>query len=723
MRRVLIIIGALLAAVEWGVGGAFLLTPPAPDLLDYPSGTALLNYDDEKWNMYYTTLSTDGEWHLSIPLHQMGCLPEVAVAVEDRRFYSHHGVDFRAIVRAAAQNFAAGHVVSGASTITCQVVRLLNDRAHKRPRTLATKFVECIQAIKLERRHSKDEILQAYLNNAPFGSNIRGGLAAAYSYFGKPADRLSLGEAAVLVGMLKAPSLYRPDLHPESSRRRRDAVLTRVSYYSRSYSDAAAAAAAVPVALPPNRGMPRRAFHFADMMIKNGVSGATTLDMDAQTTLEGLLSRAADALPESVTAAAGVMENATGALIAWVGNARFGTGAAASWVDCGLAPRSPGSLLKPFLYGAAFERGLLAPGELLADTPAAFSGRAPRNFDSTYRGAVSAASALSDSLNTPAVRVLRSLGGEETLRTLRSLGFDLERSAKYYGDSLILGGCEITLLQALRAYSALASSAALGADAPHSAACWLVSDILRKEGGYSLKTGTSYGLRDAWAAAWARDFTVVVWVGDPEGAPHSMLVGARAAAPLAADALKGIIKGRGKRGELVFPARPPAGKSVARRLVCSLSGRPPTPLCPSTRMDWSITGVTRSLPCDLHSRRGDAFSPGRASQPPVFSLTPKQTPHPAISIISPPDGATYFLNLNPGLHKMPLKADAPAWWYVDGVFAGKSEPYETLFVSTPPPGRHTVTALLLSAPEGFYSPSPQTPSEGREATARITIRR
>jgi penicillin-binding protein 1C len=679
-------------------------------------------------------------------------LPRVAVGIEDRRFYSHPGVDPLALLRAVWQNVTSLRVVSGASTITSQVIRLsisesLTREQGGRRRGLATKAREFAQALKLERLMDKNEILEIYLNRAPFGGNIRGVQAASLIYFGKPASKLSPGEACLLVGMLKGPSLYRPDRRPEAAKKRRDFVISLLE--KRGVFSLEEARLARLEALPSQWTQPpRRAFHFAEMVLNGSEFPrhefhsrnrmTTTLNLELQTKLEAILSQAITPLPETVTIAAGVVDNRTGGLAAWVGNARFGRDGRSSWVDCGLAPRSPGSALKPFAYLAAFDKGLLTPGSLLADSPLAFSGRAPRNFDLTYRGAVSARVALSDSLNAPAVRVLRMAGQENVLQLMREMGLPLWRPSSHYGDSLILGGCEVTVLQVLEAYTTLANGGIhrrlsvlqedlkedlrgkedfqdeKGARLVSAAAAWMVSDILDNRSRLSafaretlggtwhvaFKTGTSYGLRDAWTAAWTPDFTVAVWVGNPSGEAWPGLVGAEVAAPVALSVLR------------AFSPRsrwydPPEGLTL--REVCSLSGRPPTAACLSTRLDWTIEGVTQETPCDIHVIRG-----GKSALLWPAELAARNAPpteikkRPDIVFSSPIAEATYYLAPLAKEQKIPLRVEGAldrVWWYLDGRYIGTSPAGETFFYEFPD-GRHRV-----SAADG----------EGRTSTTRLTV--
>jgi len=360
-------------------------------------------------------------------------IPLAAVEVEDRRFRDHRGVDLISVIRAVLQNIRSGRVVSGASTITSQLIRL----SHPRPRTIQTKLIEFAAAVKAEQVFSKDRILELYLNRAPFGGNIRGVEVAARMYFSKSAAELSLAEAALLVGMLKGPSLYRPDRNPETSRSRRDFILSLLA--ERGIISGGQLRLALSEPLPEERrSLPSKARHFALAALGDRRQGGmihTTLDTRIQELLERTLGASLAALPEEITGAGIVMENKTGEIRAYCGNVRLGTGLSGSWVDCARSPRSPGSALKPFAYLAAFERGTHTPSTLMADTPLAFSGNAPRNFDMTYRGPVPLRTALADSLNVPAVRILRAAGQELVLDLLRNAGFrTLSKPTGYYSE-------------------------------------------------------------------------------------------------------------------------------------------------------------------------------------------------------------------------------------------------------------------------------------------------
>ena len=393
--------------------------------------------------------------------------------------------------------------------------------------------------------------------------------AAARTWFGKSAKELSLAEAALLTALLRGPSYYRPDRHPERALELRDRLIDTLAERGVATAEEARRAKLEPL---PEARLPIAAqrIQAADMAAKLGNAREhldrygrfrSTLDADKQNILLAELRAALANMDEGVTAAAVLVENKTAKVRGYVGNAREGTGAQAAWVDCAASPRSPGSALKPFIYALAFERGIAAPATMIADVPDADGAAGVRNFDRFYRGPVSARTALADSLNVPAVKMFRAAGAESVLGLLRRLGFSrLTHEAAWYGDSLALGGCEVTALELARAYRALAAG---GRDAPllwyedapapdetpllSEAAAALTLDVLKEarrtrdlvagaenDGKIiAFKTGTSYGLRDAWCAAVTPDWTLVVWLGDPRGTPRANLAGLTAAAPAA----------------------------------------------------------------------------------------------------------------------------------------------------------------------------------------------
>ena len=684
----------------------FSVPSPLPDAVAWPVSPALL---DKNGELFHARLSVTEEYCLPVPLSRMGkWLPVVALEVEDRRFFSHFGLDVFALARAVWQNLQSGSVVSGASTITSQTIRL----TYPRERSLQNKVLEFAQAIKLEWGLSKEKILELYLNRAPFGGPVRGVEAASRSYFGKRAEELSLAESAMLIGMLRGPSLYRPDKNPDLILKRRNAILNRLR--GRNIASERDFAMACLEELPKGRSsIPQHFRTYADFTLRNLSAGywhqgtspvMTTLDPFLQNMLERQLDDALIPFPASVTAAGGIMDNASGALLAYVGNARFNPQTQAQWVDCGNAPRSPGSLLKPFVYLLAMEQGNLVPASMLADTPLSFAGMAPRNYDRKYRGPVSAEFALANSLNAPAVRVLRKAGNEAVIQFLRNLGFSLlVKPAEHYGDSLALGGCEVTLLQTMQAFASLANFGVyrpltsihseggdrrLGEQRLFSApAAFLIAESLRDTGRMdpvlretfneqgrtvAFKTGTSYGLRDAWTAAYTPKHTVVVWLGDPEGIPHPALTGLPVAAPLALRLVRDIH--HSKKDISWFS--PPSG--VEQYTACSFSGAPATPFCPTRKQAWRARDVSRTTPCSIHTMRDGTVQSVLPPELESYMNAPTTTVSrkERIDIIMPQPGTRFFVTPHAGQQRIALTsegAQGKVYWFVNQEFFGVQE--------------------------------------------------
>ena len=731
-----------------------IITPnPLPALYARPVSPVLL---DDAGGLIHARLSAAGEWSLPIPFADMGqWLPRILVAVEDKRFYSHPGIDPLALGRAFVQNALSGKVLSGASTISSQLVRL----AHPRPRTVQAKVYEFVGALKLEWHLSKQQILELYLNNAPFGGPIRGVEAAARLYFDKKAAELSLGEAALLIGMLKGPTAYRPDKNPAAALKRRQQIIRQAAHDTGFAPELTALALEEP--LPAYKpAMPNTARHFADLAFAflppQGGAFASSLNTTVQKKLERALREALAQAGPDVTAAGIVVNNRNASVIAYVGNALLDTAKGKHWVDCAISPRSPGSTLKPFVYAMAMDKGHIIPASLLADTPLQLSGEAPRNFDRRYRGPVSARTALADSLNAPAVRVLRLLGVENTLAALRSGGFSfLNRPDADYGDSLVLGAGEVTLLELARAYSALArngenrplvlsvpneqrSGLPYLALAPYSAApaklwceppsglaaepeqragkspragsgcspaaAWLVTDILRDTGRLpflyqinqgrempppAFKTGTSFGLRDAWTAAYSPSFTVVVWFGKEKGGADPRLVGISLAAPVAVNLLREMDP------EPAWPQPPPECGTVT---VCALSGAAPSPACPALKNAMNVASAWRTKPCTLHTMRAGKSRLEWPTDLEDFTRMrfAKDDLSRPVLIVSPMPGARYLITPGVRLMPLPLKAEGvayPVYWYADGLYLGKQEKEETPLYWQPEPGQHTISFL------------------------------
>ena len=641
------------------------------------------------------------------------------VAAEDQRFWVHPGVDVIAIARAVGQNLRAGRVLSGASTLSTQVIRLLQPR----PRTLAAKLVEAFRALQLERRLGKEEILAQYLNRAPFGSNLAGIEAASRRYFGKGPHDLSLAEASLLAGLPQSPSRLRPDRHPEQARRRQAYVLERMVALGQVSEADRLRALAQPLAIRP-AAYPFDAPHFCELAAGSGAHGTvrTTLDAGLQDLAGRALRRQADAL-----SAAGVRDGAVviidvpaAAVRALVGSPDFFARAAAGQVNAAAAPRAAGSTLKPFAFALALDRGLIGPRTMLADVPMAYRDYQPTDFDGRYHGPVAARDALILSLNMPALQLEDRLGQVRFYDTLRQLGLStLRREPAHYGLGLVLGNAEVRLLDLANAYACLArggihqpvrfvedAGAEPGQRLFSAEAAWLVAEALGGEErameatGHSAdvrlprlawKTGTSSGCRDAWTIAYNPRYVVGVWVGRVDGAPADSLVGRRAAAPVVWDIFRRL------HPDNDGPWYPrPAG--LATRSVCAVSGCPPGPYCGAQVEETCIRGVTAAEVCPVHRRAGEDTWPAAVAaflreQPRADGAAAAAPVH----ICAPADGTVYrqsdVLAADRQRIRLSATADAEAvHWYVDGRHLARLRPQEDLQWALQPGRHHIVCA-------------------------------
>jgi len=502
----------------------------------------------------------DGRWRLPVDA-RTGVDPgylKLLLAYEDRRFYDHHGVDPLALGRAALQLATRGHIVSGGSTITMQLARLMEPR---RERSVYAKLRQMVRAVQIERQLSKDQILDLYLALAPFGGNLEGIRAASLGYFGKEPKRLSLAESALLVALPQSPETRRLDRHPDVARAARDRVLARMVDEDRvSPEDAAQARAVIVPRL--RKPMPILAPHSSDQSmatVKDTPVIKLTLDAGLQKTLEALARDRAIAQGPNISVAMIAVDNESGDVLARVGSSDYFDERRAGQVDMTRAVRSPGSTLKPFIYGLAFEDGFVHPESLIDDRPIRFGSYAPENFDMTFQGTVPVRKALQLSLNVPAIALLDRVGASRLSSRLKQAGGNLVLPKdEAPGLAMGLGGVGVTLQDLAQLYAGLAR---LGSTRPlreimlakddrepmrlmDQAAAWQVGNVLLgtppPENGVhnriAFKTGTSYGYRDAWSVGFDGRITIGVWVGRPDGAPVAGLVGRTAAAPILFDA-------------------------------------------------------------------------------------------------------------------------------------------------------------------------------------------
>lgn len=485
LRPVLAITGGFIAATALVSAIWVLSLGPAPlGKLEYSH--VVLDREGRLLRAYATS---EGRWRLPVTEREVdpGFL-KMLFAYEDKRFRDHPGVDPLSMGRAAVQFISRGHIVSGGSTISMQVARLLEPRER---RNLGAKMRQIVRALELERALGKDGVLALYLTLAPYGGNLEGVRAASLAYFGKEPRKLSLAEAALLVALPQSPELRRPDRFPTAARAARDRVLDRAALAWLVPRDEMARAKSHPV--PRERKpLPVLAPHAADQVVllePDRREHSLTLDLFLQKNLQELAHERAQALGPDISVAILAVDNASGEARARVASADYFDARRAGQVDMTQALRSPGSTLKPFIYGLGFEDGVIHPDTLIDDRPTRYGSYMPENFDLTFQGVVTVRRALQLSLNVPAVAVLNKIG-------VSRLGSRLSQA----GAALVL---------------------------PKDAAYGALSG-----GRIAFKTGTSYGYRDAWAIGYDGRMTVGVWVGRPDGAPVPGLVGRGTAAPI-----------------------------------------------------------------------------------------------------------------------------------------------------------------------------------------------
>jgi penicillin-binding protein 1C len=598
----------------------------------------------------------DGRWRLPVAVGDVDSrYISMLLGYEDRRFYAHGGVDWRALARAALQMATRGRIVSGGSTLTMQVARLIEPREE---RSLAAKLRQIARARQIERLISKKGVLDRYLALAPFGGNLEGVRAASLAYFGKEPRHLTIAEAALLVALPQSPEARRPDRSPEAARAARDQVIERAE--TLGLISAAEAVGARREPLPRDkRPFPMLAAHAAEEAIAADPEAHVlrlTIEAPLQEKLEALAREAAERLGSKISVAIVAVDNTSGEIRARVGAADYLSMERGGAIDMTRAPRSPGSALKPFIYALAFEDGLAHPATILFDRPARYGAYAPENFDLGYQGTVTARRALQMSLNLPAIQLLAEIGPATFLARLRSAGAELTLPKDAPpGLAIGLGGLGVSLTDLARLYVGLSR----GGEVPplierigpppraepsrltSAVAAYYVEDILRGapppanalSGRIAYKTGTSYGYRDALAIGFDRRTTIAVWVGRPDNAPSPGLVGRQAAAPILFDAFARL----GRDIETIA-----APKGVLN------------------------VGTPAELPPPLRHLRKDA------------PKTLAAAGLPALKIAYPPDGARVDLGLTQGAPEARLALKAlggapPLTWFVNGAPIGEPD--------------------------------------------------
>ncbi len=536
---------------------------------------------DRDGQMLRAFATPDGYWRFGASLDRIDpAFLDMLVAYEDKRFWDHSGIDLLALGRAALQFAGSGRIVSGGSTLSMQLARLIEPRTS---RSIAAKLRQIARAAQIERRLSKREILQHYLTLAPYGGNLEGLRAASLAWFGKEPSRLTVSESALLVALPQLPEKRRPDRNAQAARVARDRVLERM-VSAGLLGEREAARAALEDVPSYRRAMPSFAAHATLRALRTGDEPPRlTISRRVQQGLEAVAREAAARLGPKLSVAMVMADSRTGEILGEVGSAGFTDSARSGWIDMTRVLRSPGSTLKPFIYGLAFEQGLVAQEMLISDSPADFSGYRPKNFDMGYQGDVSIRTALQLSLNVPAVRVLDAVGPARLAARLRNAGVSLVLPPNEPpGLAIGLGGAGITLRDLVQLYAGLAnggkvhrlrdgtepaSATPSGATLLDPQANWQVTDILSgvrppqgaSRRGIAYKTGTSYGYRDAWTVGYDGRYVLGVWVGRADAAAIPGLSGYVSAASI-------VFEGFARSGlaAVPFPSAPPGTRHMRR---------------------------------------------------------------------------------------------------------------------------------------------------------------
>jgi penicillin-binding protein 1C len=634
-------------------------------------------------------VADDGQWRFpppsGLPEKYVTCL----INYEDRYFRWHPGVNPVAVFKALTDNIRAGETVRGGSTITMQVARLARGNPE---RTYAGKMIEMLSALKLELFRSKRAILTLYAANAPFGGNTIGIEAAAWRYTGRGTEDMTWAEAATLAVLPNAPSLIYPGRNSARLRDKRDRLL--LSLAERGVIDSLTCSLAMGEPLPgAAMPMPSLAPHLTDRVWQEspGSRVRTTIDARLQKEVSDLVNRHQASLDANLifNSAAVVVEVSTGNIVAYVGNSTLPdtTGRYGRGVDMITAPRSTGSIMKPFLYAALLSSGRMLPNALIPDIPTRFQGFRPENFDFTYSGAVPAGDALARSLNIPAVRMLQMLEEERFLDLLHRMGFTtFNKPASHYGLSLILGGGEATLGELTGAYASMArvlnetnagieyrsgqwhmpsvrkgdATAVINDPSPplSAPAIWLTYEALKRvnrpdtETGWQYfgnapevawKTGTSFGFRDAWAVGTTPIYVAGVWAGNADGEGRPGLSGISSAAPLLFDIIRLL-----QPDTQEWFTRPEEGMTLAG--ICAASGYRAGPDCTERREEWIPEAGLRSDACPYHQ----VINLDKTGRYRVNSSCSTPDEMTAISwFVLPPAMEYYYRMHNPSYHTLP----------------------------------------------------------------------
>lgn len=622
----------------------------------------------------------DGRWRLGVTLSDVDPSYVAALlAYEDKRFFTHGGVDLQAMTRAALQAVWSGHIISGGSTLTMQVARLLEEGTTGQ---IDGKLRQMRVAMALEHRLSKQEILSLYLHLAPYGGNLEGIRAATLSYFGKEPLRLTPAEAALLVAIPQSPETRRPDRSVERATNARDRVLARALRDGLIDTDQMQAARSeiVPRARRP---FPALAPHMSDRIITEEpgqIRHQLTLDKTLQTKLERLAADVVASRGEKLQVAIVVADHTSGEILASIGSAAFKADQRAGFVDMTRAIRSPGSTLKPLIYGLAFDEGLAHPETQIEDRPTDFNGYKPQNFDRQFRGTIRIREALQQSLNIPVVALTDAFGPAKLLANLDKAGVKYDLPAGQPGLAIALGGIGVSLEDMVQLYAAIGRGGVAlplthqiggnrteGQRVLSASAAWQVADILAglapppgaPESRLAYKTGTSYGHRDAWAIGFDGKNVIGIWMGRPDGTPVPGAFGADLAAPILFQAFA--------------------------RLKPNLDPQPEPP--PATLL---VSNAELPLPLQHFRNRNAAFEPGKDAPKVAF----------------PPNGAEVEM-LPEGLLVRVSGGKAPYTWLANGVPVAVSLTAREIMLNTL--GRGFITLSVIDA-------------EGRSARTKVRLR-
>ncbi|HNP06036.1 MAG TPA: penicillin-binding protein 1C [Cyclobacteriaceae bacterium] len=618
---------------------AFLFCLPDP-LFDNPYSTVL---EDKDGRLLSASIASDGQWRFPAQTYVPKKFEAAILLFEDKRFFSHLGVDPLATFRAIQQNIKAGTIVSGGSTLTMQVIRLSRQN-HRR--TYFEKIIEMILATRLELSYSKEEILSLYASHAPFGGNVVGIEAASWRYFGRELDDLSWAESAMLAVLPNNPSLIHPGKNRNILKEKRNRLLNRLKEEGKLDEMTLELAKAEAIPQKP-LALPRQAKHLLARAAQEGHQQTrikSSIDNAIQLQTERILNEHQLRLSgnQVFNAAAIILKVETGEVLAYVGNTDAGR-EHSEMVDVVNAPRSTGSILKPFLFAALMDDGKILPQTLIPDVPTLIGGFSPKNFSKDYDGAVPADKALIRSLNIPAVHELRDFRYEKFYEVLKNVGITtLTQPADHYGLSLVLGGAEGTLWDITGAYASMARTlnnyfGVVGAKRYDkndfhpatylkvaemkkeeqqltetswldASGIWITFEALKElyrpgeETGWryfnstkpiAWKTGTSFGFRDGWAVGTNPEYTVGVWVGNADGEGRPGLTGTEMAAPILFDLFS------------LLPGQPwfqqPASE-MRQIKVCAISGQRVSSNCESTNSIWVTSKGLQTQPCEYHKK-------------------------------------------------------------------------------------------------------------------------